>query len=86
MAFPEERTAFEAYAAAMPANCVLLVDTYDTLNGVREAVRIGRQLRQLGHKLAGVRLDSGDLGYLSVEGAEDPRSGGIFRCRNPCVQ
>ena len=65
-AFPDERTAFEAYADAMPGNCVLLVDTYDTLNGVREAVRVGRRLRERGHDLAGVRLDSGDLAYLSI--------------------
>ena len=67
MAFPDESSAFQAYARAMPGNCVLLVDTYDTLEGVREAVRVGRWLRENGHELAGVRLDSGDLAYLSIE-------------------
>jgi nicotinate phosphoribosyltransferase len=46
---------------------VLLVDTYDTLQGVRHAVEAGRRLRERGHDLAGIRLDSGDLAYLSVE-------------------
>lgn len=67
MAFDSEAAAFEAYADAMPGNSILLVDTYNTLAGVREAVRVGHRLRQRGHELAGVRLDSGDLAYLSVE-------------------
>ncbi len=67
MAFADELTAFEAYADAMPNNCVLLVDTYDTLAGVRNAIRVGRRLRERGFDLVGIRLDSGDLAYLSVE-------------------
>jgi nicotinate phosphoribosyltransferase len=67
MSFASEREAFEAYAEAQPNNCVLLVDTYDTLQGVRHAVEVGRRLRERGHDLAGIRLDSGDLAYLSVE-------------------
>lgn len=67
MSFESELAAFEAYAEAMPNNCVFLVDTYDTLEGVRNAVRVGRALRERGHELLGVRLDSGDLAYLSVE-------------------
>lgn len=67
MSFDTELEAFDAYADAMPNNCVFLVDTYDTLEGVRHAVQIGRQLRDRGHKLAGIRLDSGDLAYLSIE-------------------
>jgi nicotinate phosphoribosyltransferase len=67
MSFDTEREAFEAYAAAMPNNCVFLVDTYDTLEGVRHAVEVGRRLRQRGHEMIGIRLDSGDLAYLSVE-------------------
>ena len=77
MAFPDERSAFRAYADAMPGICVLLVDTYDTLNGVREAVRIGRHLRERGHDLAGVRLDSGDLAYLSIEARKILDEGGF---------
>ena len=62
-----EMEAFEEYAEAMPNNCVLLVDTYDTLEGVRRAARIGAKLKAKGHRLIGVRLDSGDLAYLSIE-------------------
>jgi nicotinate phosphoribosyltransferase len=67
MSFSTERQAFEAYAEAQPNNCILLVDTYDTLEGVGHAVETGRRLRERGHDLAGIRLDSGDLAYLSVE-------------------
>ncbi len=67
MSFAGEEEAFQAYAEAMPNNCVFLVDTYDTLEGVRRAVAIGRRLRERGHEMAGIRLDSGDLAYLSIE-------------------
>lgn len=67
MAFPTERESFEAYASAMPNNCVFLVDTYDSLEGVANAIAVGRQLRERGHELVGIRLDSGDLAYLSTQ-------------------
>jgi nicotinate phosphoribosyltransferase len=67
MAFGNELEAFEAYASAMPNNSVFLVDTYNTLEGVRHAAQVGRQLRSQGHEMAGIRLDSGDLAYLSIE-------------------
>ena len=67
MSFDDEPEAFETYAKALPNNCIFLVDTYDTLQGVRHAIDAGKRLRQRGHKLAGVRLDSGDLAYLSIE-------------------
>jgi nicotinate phosphoribosyltransferase len=67
LSFDSELEAFEAYARALPNNCVFLVDTYHSLEGVRNAVRIGRQLREHGHQMAGIRLDSGDLAYLSIE-------------------
>jgi nicotinate phosphoribosyltransferase len=67
MSFEDELAAFAAYAKAMPNNCVFLVDTYDTLAGVRHAVAAGQWLRQHGHQLLGIRLDSGDLAYLSTE-------------------
>ena len=67
MAFPTEPEAFAAYAEALPNNVVFLVDTYGTLDGVRHAVAAGETLRARGHRLAGVRLDSGDLAYLSIE-------------------
>ena len=67
MAFDSELQAFQRYAEALPANCILLVDTYDTLAGVRNAVQVGLQLRQRGHRLLGIRLDSGDLAELSKQ-------------------
>jgi nicotinate phosphoribosyltransferase len=67
MSFDTELEAFEQYAAVMPNNCVFLVDTYDTLEGVRRAVAVGRKLRTTGHEMVGIRLDSGDLAYLSIE-------------------
>lgn len=67
MSFDEELEAFLAFAKAMPNNCILLVDTYNTLEGVRRAVDVGKRLREQGYKLAGIRLDSGDLAYLSIE-------------------
>jgi nicotinate phosphoribosyltransferase len=67
MSFEDEREAFLAYAEAMPNNCVFLVDTYDTLEGVRHAVEAGLWLRERGHDMVGIRLDSGDLAWLSIE-------------------
>lgn len=67
MAFDDEQQAFDAYAQVLSNNVTLLVDTYDTLQGVRHAIETGRKMEQQGHKLAGIRLDSGDLAYLSIE-------------------
>ena len=68
MLFDDEREAFQAYAEAMPNNCILLVDTYDTLEGVRARDRGGAlAARERRHELAGIRLDSGDLAWLSQE-------------------
>ncbi|WP_432799625.1 nicotinate phosphoribosyltransferase [Poriferisphaera sp. WC338] len=67
MSFDDEYEAFERYAESMPNNCVFLVDTYDTLAGVKNAIEVGKQLRLNGHEMVGIRLDSGDLAYLSIE-------------------
>ena len=67
MSFDSELDAFSAYAQAMPNNCIFLVDTYNSLDGVRHAVEVGKNLRREGHELGGIRLDSGDLAYLSIE-------------------
>jgi nicotinate phosphoribosyltransferase len=67
MAFPTELESFAAYAQAMPNNCVFLVDTYNTIEGVEHAAEVGRWLKAHGHRLVGIRLDSGDLAYLSQE-------------------
>jgi len=67
-AFSDELTAFRAYARSFPDSSTLLVDTYDTLrSGVPNAITVAGELRRQGHELAGIRLDSGDLAYLSRE-------------------
>lgn len=68
MAFCDELTAFRKYAEVFPDSCILLVDTYDTLkSGLPNAITVARELREKGHELAGIRIDSGDLAYLSRE-------------------
>ncbi len=67
MAFEDEQESFKAYAEAMPNNCLFLVDTYNSVEGVRKAVEVGRWLRTQGHEMIGIRLDSGDLAYLSIQ-------------------
>ncbi len=67
MAFDDELTAFKAYAEAMPNNCILLVDTYNTLEGVKHAIEAGKMLAKKGRKLIGIRIDSGDLAYFSIQ-------------------
>jgi nicotinate phosphoribosyltransferase len=67
MAFDSELEAFRRYAKIYPEKCVLLIDTYDTLkSGVENAIIVGKELKEKGHRL-GIRLDSGDLEYLSKE-------------------
>mgnify|MGYP002603629513 CR=1 FL=1 len=66
MSFPDELSAFRAYAEVFPKNCLLLVDTYDTLaSGVPNAITVFGELRAKGYEPMGIRLDSGDLAYLS---------------------
>jgi len=66
MSFPDELSAFRAYAETFPDNCLLLVDTYDTLrSGVPNAITVFKELREKGYEGTGIRLDSGDLAYLS---------------------
>ena len=68
MSFPDEYTAFKTYAEMYPSACILLVDTYDTLrSGVPNAIRVFTEMREKGIPLTfyGIRLDSGDLAYLS---------------------
>ena len=68
MSFPDEYTAFKTYADMYPSACILLADTYDTLkSGVPNAIRVFTEMREAGVPLSfyGIRLDSGDLAYLS---------------------
>lgn len=70
MSFPDEYTAFKTYAELYPGACTLLVDTYDTLkSGVPNAIRVFREMREAGIPLKnyGIRLDSGDLAYMSKQ-------------------
>lgn len=67
MFFESESEAFETYAKALPNNAVFLVDTYDSLDGVRRAINTSEWLRPHGHEPIGVRLDSGDRVALSIE-------------------
>ena len=66
MSFHSELEAFRAYAQTFPDSCMLLVDTYDTLrSGVPNAITVFRELRNKGYEPVGIRLDSGDMSYLS---------------------
>lgn len=65
MAHESELEAFRAYASASPHNCVLLIDTYDVMQGLENAIIVGHEMQQRGQKLLGVRIDSGDLAWLA---------------------
>jgi nicotinate phosphoribosyltransferase len=67
MFFENELEAFRVYARAMPNNCVFLVDTYNSIEGIRHAIELAGELRRQGHEMIGVRLDSGDRVALSME-------------------
>lgn len=67
MAFEKEIDSFEAFAEVMPHNCIFLIDTYDTLEGTRNAIKVADSLKSSHFNLLGVRLDSGDLAHLSIE-------------------
>ncbi len=70
MSFPDEYTAFRRYAELYPQGCILLIDTYDTLeSGLPNAIRVFQEFKDEGHPLKsyGIRMDSGDLAYLSKE-------------------
>ena len=70
MSFPDEYTAFKTYAKMYPEACILLVDTYDVLeSGVPNAIRVFQEMKDAGisPRKLGIRLDSGDLAYLSKE-------------------
>lgn len=65
MSFPDELTAFRAYAKSFPNNCTLLVDTYDVEQGVKNAITVGLEMRERGEHLSAIRIDSGDLAWLA---------------------
>jgi nicotinate phosphoribosyltransferase len=65
LTFDNESEAFKAYAEALPNNCILLVDTYNTVTGIRNAIEVGKMMKQKHQELLGIRIDSGDLAYFS---------------------
>ncbi len=65
--FDHEIDSFRAYADAFPKKCFLLIDTYNSIEGAKKAVIVGKELEKKGEKLLGVRLDSGDLARLSKQ-------------------
>lgn len=65
MAFESEQQSFKAYAEAMPHNAIFLVDTYDSIQGIEHAIEVGKWLKAEGRPFWGIRLDSGDINYLS---------------------
>ena len=65
MSFDSELEAFRAFAEVYPDSCLLLVDTYDSVQGIKNAITVFNELKAKGHKPVGIRLDSGDLAYLS---------------------
>jgi len=81
--FPSEIESFRAFGKVYPQNCILLVDTYDTLrSGVPNAIQVGKELREGGKgSLAGIRLDSGDLTFLSREARKMLDDAGFDRTR-----
>jgi nicotinate phosphoribosyltransferase len=70
MAHANELEAFRAFAEVFPYNSILLVDTYDALEGVRNAIIVAKEMEQRGQKLSGIRIDSGDLAWLSIRARE----------------
>lgn len=67
MVFDDEKESFDTFADCLPHSCLFLVDTYDTLEGVKKAIEVGKRLKLQGKRLLGIRLDSGDLAYLSIQ-------------------
>jgi len=70
MVFDDELESFKAFAEHLPSSCIFLVDTYNSLQGVERAIVTGKQLREKGHEMVGIRLDSGDLAELSIRARE----------------
>ena len=85
MSFPDELSAFRAYAEVFPKNCLLLVDTYDTLaSGVPNAITVFGELRAKGYEPMGIRLDSGDLAFLSRQARKMLDEAGWQTCQISC--
>lgn len=81
--FDDDYEAFRVYAETYPDSCTLLVDTYDVLNsGIPNAIRVAKEvLEPAGHRLKGIRLDSGDLAYFSKESRKMLDAAGLADCK-----
>ena len=84
MFFENELEAFQSYARAMPNNCIFLVDTYNSIEGIRHAIEIGSELRRQGHEMIGVRLDSGDGVALSIKARRMLDNAGFANAKIVC--
>lgn len=80
MSFPDELSAFRAYAKEFPTNCILLVDTYDVVQGIKNAITVGLEMRERGDKLLGIRIDSGDLAWLAKMARKMLDEAGLCDC------
>ena len=80
MSFPDELTAFRTYARIMPKNCILLVDTYDVFQGIKNAITVGLEMRKRGEHLSGIRIDSGDLAWLAKTARRMLDDAGLTDC------
>lgn len=67
MSFDNELEAFREYARVMPKNCVLLVDTYDITQGIKNAITVGLEMKERGETLSAIRIDSGDLSWRAKQ-------------------
>ena len=84
MFFENELEAFQSYARAMPNNCIFLVDTYNSIDGIRHAIEVAGELRRQGHEMIGVRLDSGDRVALSTKGRQLLDKAGFANAKIVC--
>ena len=76
--YDDELTAFSQFAEVQPNDCVLVVDTYDTLkSGLPNAIMVAKKMEEKGQRLSGIRLDSGDLAYLAKESRKRLNSAGL---------
>ena len=84
MFFENELEAFQSYARAMPNNCIFLVDTYNSIDGIRHAIEVAFELRRQGHEMIGVRLDSGDRVALSIKARRMLDKAGFAKAKIVC--
>lgn len=80
MAFDSELDAFRTYAKEFPNNCILLVDTYDIEQGINNAITVGLEMKERGEKLSAIRIDSGDLTWLSKMARKMLDKAGLTDC------